>query len=228
MMTTRLKGVSSMELHRVCEITQKSAWHLAHRIRDSWSDQDTAAFGGPVEADETYMGGIRKNMPKSKRKGLTGRGAAGKTAIAGVKDRATGRVSAKVVPDTTSETLQGFVTARTQEGAQVYTDDASAYKGINRPHEAVRHSVGEYVRQQAHTNGIESHWSMMKRAHKGTFHKLSPKHLDRYVTEFAGRHNDRDSDTIHQMERIVTGMEGKRLRYRELIADNGLESGARQ
>ena len=95
-------------------------------------------------------------------------------------------------------------------------------------HEAVKHSLSEYVKGDVHTNGIESLWSMMKRAHKGTFHKLSPKHLDRYVQEFAARHNLRDEDTIDIMATVATGAIGKRLRYRELIADNGLSSGARQ
>ena len=85
-------------------------------------------------------------------------------------------------------------------------------------HESVKHSVGEYVNGMAHTQGIESFWSMLKRAHKGTFHHLSEKHLDRYVTEFAGRHNDRPSDTIDQMETIAASLVGKRLRYRELTA----------
>ena len=79
----------------------------------------------------------------------------------------------------------------------------------------------------AHTNGMESFWSMLKRAHTGTFHKLSPKHLDRYVTEFGGRQNVRENDTADQMDAMVEGMEGKRLRYRELIAPNGLDSGSR-
>ncbi len=79
----------------------------------------------------------------------------------------------------------------------------------------------------AHTNGIESFWSGLKRAHKGTFHKISPKHLKRYVKEFEGRHNSRDADTKQQMTRVISGMQGKRLRYRDLIADNGLDSGAR-
>ena len=77
------------------------------------------------------------------------------------------------------------------------------------------------------TNGVESFWSMLKRGHVGTFHKMSPKHIDRYVQEFAGRHNIRDADTIDQMAGVITGMEGKRLRYSDLIADNGLSSGAR-
>lgn len=94
-------------------------------------------------------------------------------------------------------------------------------------HEAVNHSAGEYVRQQAHTNGIESFWSMLKRAHKGVYHKFSPKHLHRYIAEFAGRHNIRESDTLAQMAGLAAGMRGKRLTYARLIADNGLASGAR-
>ena len=97
----------------------------------------------------------------------------------------------------------------------VYTDEARAYDGLpNR--ESVKHSVGEYVRGQAHTNGVESFWSMLKRAHKGTFHKLSAKHLQRYVNEFAGRHNIREMDTIRQMEHVAAAMVGRRLMYAEL------------
>ena len=94
-------------------------------------------------------------------------------------------------------------------------------------HEAVTHSLSEYVRGDVHTNGIESLWSMMKRAHKGTFHKLSPKHLDRYVQEFVARHNLREQDTADIMGLVTDGMGGKRLRYNDLIAENGLDSGAR-
>ena len=106
----------------------------------------------------------------------------------------------------------------TASDAKVYTDEASAYDGLpNR--ESVKHSVAEYVRGQAHTNGVESFWATLKRAHKGTFHKLSAKHLQRYVNEFAGRHNIRSMDTIRQMEHVVAEMVGKRLMYKELIAD---------
>ena len=91
----------------------------------------------------------------------------------------------------------------------------------------MKHSVGEYVREQVHTNGVESFWSMMKRAHKGVYHKMSPKHLDRYVREFAGRHNLRNADTITQMGEVVRGLEGKKLTYAELKQVNGLDSGAR-
>ncbi len=119
-------------------------------------------------------------MHKAKRRELTGRGTAGKTAVAGVKDRATNRVAAQVVPATDGETLQGFVSDHTAAAAVVYTDEHRSYTGLSPAfeHEAVSHSVGEYVRGQAHTQGIESFWSMLKRAHKGVYHKLSPKHLD--------------------------------------------------
>ena len=226
LVTTSLKSVSSMKLHRDLGITQKSAWFLAHRLRSAMS-QDGTLFAGPVEVDETYVGGKRRNMPNSKRKELTGRGSVGKTAVVGAKDRATKQVAAKVVTSTDKETLQGFVKDHAAPEATVYTDDAGAYESLPFDHAVIKHSLSEYVRGDVHTNGIESLWSMLKRAHKGTFHKLSPKHLDRYVQEFAGRHNLREQDTAEQIASIRTGMEGKRLRYRTLIAANGLDSGAR-
>ena len=226
LLTTSLKSVSSMKLHRDLGITQKSAWFVAHRLRAALS-QDGTLFAGPVEVDETYMGGKRRNMTKAKRKELKGRGATGKTAVVGAKDRATRKVTARVVPATDKATLQGFVKQHAAPGAKVYTDEALVYHGLPFNHATVRHSLQEYVRGDVHTNGIESLWSMLKRAHKGTFHKLSPKHLDRYVQEFAGRHNIREQDTVEQIASIQNGMEGKRLRYRQLIANNGLPSGAR-
>lgn len=217
LVATNLKGVSSMKLHRELEITQKSAWHLAHRIRRAWKDGADIPFLGPVEADETYVGGIRKNMNKSKRKELDGRGVKGKVAVAGVKDRRTHRVVAKVVEDTTAETLQGFVLGKTVPGASVYTDDSTAYTTLP-DHESVKHSVGEYVRGQIHTNGVESFWATLKRAHKGTFHRISPKHLNRYVQEFAGRHNMRNFDTLVQMALIAKKMRNGPLRYKDLVS----------
>ncbi len=227
--TTSLKSVSSMKLHRDLGITQKSAWFLAHRLRDALVQGVTAAFSGPVEVDETYMGGKRKNMSNARRKELadTGRGTAGKTAVVGAKDRDTNQVAAQVVNSTDKETLQGFVQDHTAPGATVYSDEAAVYESLTYAHASVKHSRSEYVKGDVHTNGIESLWSMLKRAHKGTFHKLSPKHLDRYVQEFAGRHNMRELDTATQISRLRHGMEKKRLRYPTLIADNGLDSGAR-
>ena len=223
---TSLKSVSSMKLHRDLGMTQKSAWFLGQRLRSALS-QDGTLFTGPVEVDETYFGGKRKNMPNSKREDLTGRGAVGKTAVVGAKDRATKKVAAKVVTSTDKETLQGFIKDHTAPGATVYTDDAKSYEALPFDHAVIKHSLSEYVKGDVHTNGIESLWSMLKRAHKGTFHKFSPKHLDRYVQEFAGHHNLRNLDTEDQLKSLRQGMERKRLKYTQLIARNGLASGAR-
>lgn len=228
LVTTNLKGVSSMKLHRDLEITQKSAWHLAHRLRKAY-EAGHPLFAGPVEADETYVGGKRKNKSNAERKAATGRGTVDMEAVVGVKDRETNTVAARHVAATDTPHVAGFVAEKTRMGAKAYTDDAAVYNALDPwfDHESVNHSASEYVRGDAHTNGIESLWSMFKRGFHGTFHKISPKHLDRYVTEFANRHNVRDADTIAQMTALARGMVGKRLRYADLIADNGLPSGAR-
>ena len=168
-------------------------------------------------------------MSNARRKELadSGRGAVGKTAVVGVKGSRHQACCRSRGGAHQQGALQGFVIDHTAPGATVYSDDSSAYESLPFNHDTVKHSLSEYVKGDVHTNGIESLWSMLKRAHMGTFHKLSPKHLDRYVQEFAGRHNLRDEDTIDIMGAVATGMRGKRLRYRELIADNGFPSGAR-
>jgi len=219
LMSTNLKSVSSMKFHRELAVTQKTAWHLAHRLRETWQ-REQGFFTGPVEVDETYVGGKRKNMSRAKRKGLKGRGGVGKTIVVGAKDRTTNRIFAQVVPAADGKTLKSFVWQRAVKGAVVYTDEARAYQNLKGfTHETVNHSVGEYVRKMAHTNGIESFWAMLKRGYQGTFHHFSAKHCNRYVGEFAGRHNIRRADTIVMMKHIALGMVGKQLRYRDLIAD---------
>jgi len=222
---TSLKGVSSMKLHRDLEIGQKAAWFMQQRIREAFAKERTSGFSGPVEADETYMGGLEKNK-HGKDKLKAGRGPVGKTAVVGVKDHRTKIVAAEVVERTDKPTLQDFVKSHTAKGARIFTDEAKAYNGLAN-HQSVRHSSGEYVVGDVHTNGMESFWSMLKRAHTGTFHKISPKHMYRYVAEFVGRHNIRELDTIQQMEVIGMRMMGNRLTYKDLTRDTGLSSGAR-
>ena len=172
------------------------------------------------------MGGKEANKHADKKLNA-GRGTVGKTAVLGAKDCESNQVSAKVVAKADKPTMQGFVIDRTAPGATVYTDTAAGYQGLPFAHETVNHSVGEYVNGMAHTNGIESFWATLKRAHTGTYHKMSPKHLDRYVRQFAGKHNLRPLDTIEQMAAVASALIGKRLSYDDLVEDNGLPSGAR-
>ena len=217
LLCTNLKGVSSMRLHRELDITQKAAWHLAHRIRKAM-EQGGFSFDGPVEADETYVGGKRKNMHQWQRDQLEGRGASGKIAVAGIKDRNSNLVAVKMVHSTDRKTLHGFIEENVKAGAMVYTDEARAYLGLKKhQHKAVKHSMGQFVKGLAHTNGIESHWSMFKRGYHGTYHKMSMKHLPRYISEFSRRHNDRVLDTMAQMEAVAANMGTKRLPRDELM-----------
>ena len=205
---TSLKGVSSMKLHRDLGVTQKTAWFMLHRIREAFAEIATE-FEGPVEVDETNVGGKRGNKPLSVRRELTGRGPVDMTKVIGMKDRKTNRVVVKVIDDGSAASLHAFVNAHRQKGARVYTDDARGYIGLDN-HESVNHTVGEYVREMAHTNGIESFWSMLKRGYTGVYHRMSVKHLERYAVQFAGRHNVRDMDTVDQMQHVMAGLVGRR------------------
>ena len=218
MMTTGLKGTSSMKLYREVGIRQATAWFLMQRIREGFMEGSGEPFPGPVEADETYIGGKMKNMHADKRREARQKPDLGKSIVAGVKDRPSKRVSARVVESTEAATLHPFVTERTTEDATVYTDEGKGYSGLPRERETVKHSAGEYVNGDASTNGMEGFWSLFKRGYHGTFHHLSEKHLDRYVQEFTGRNNIRDMDTLDQMAFLARGIVGKRLRYADLIA----------
>ena len=217
MWTTSLKGVSSMKLHRELGITQKSAYFMAQRLREAWTVEEDK-MKGPVEVDETFIGGKEKNKHEDKRSHT--RGPSGKMVVVGMKSREANKIVAKPVSERTKEELQGFIGSNVAPEAKVYTDDHKSYLGLPYNHESVNHSVGEYVREQVHTNGVESFWALLKRGYHGTFHHISSKHLHRYVNEFANRYNLRDKDTEIMMREIFASMIGKRLMYKELTAKN--------
>ncbi len=218
---TSLKGISSMKLHRDLGIAQKTAWHMLHRIREGLLPEILEVFEGQVKVDEAYIGGLEKNKHEDK-KFNAGRGTVGEFAVLGVKDRKTNQIQAKVIEDTTEPTIQEFVNDVRSKDASVFTDDHTSYEGLTH-HTSVNHSkkqwaVSTTLGELAHTNGIESFWATLKRAYHGTFHHLSKKYLNRYVIQFAGKHNLRNLDTADQMATVVQQMVGKRLRYVDLTA----------
>ena len=212
---TARKGVSSVQMSKELGITQKAAWFLNHRIREAMQHRG-GLFSGVVEIDETYIGGKEINRHASKRKG--GRGIANKQAVFGISQR-NGRTYAFPIDGTDRVKLQSAIVENVKRGTTIYTDSHSGYdelKGYN--HESVAHSVGEYVRNQVHTNGVESFWSLLKRGYIGIYHQMSVKHLYRYVNEFSYRHSDRYDKMTDCMALTIDGMIGKRLSYKELIA----------
>ena len=212
LVATNLKGVSSMKIHRDLGMTQKSAWFMIHRLRESWKSlAGVDKMDGPVEIDEAFFGGSEKNRHADKK------GTKTKTAVVGMKDRTTNKITAKPVPETTKARLEDFIDKNASKSAKKYTDENRAYSGLTN-HESCNHSTGQYVRGMAHTNGMESFWSMMKRGYDGVFHHMSEDHLHRYVNEFAGRHNIRDHDTIDMMGLMASNMAGSRLTYKALVS----------
>lgn len=220
---TNLKGVSSMELHRQIKVCQKTAWFMLQRIRAAFAAGDFVKLEGIVEVDEMFVGGKQKNRHKKDKDRFAGGGGGGffgKKPVVGAIQR-DGKAVAAPVDSTDGNTLTRFVEANVKHGARVYTDDHGGYGDLMETymHRTVKHSLGEYVRSvDVHTNTIESLWSMFKRGFIGKYHRMSFKHLHRYVDEFVWRRNVRDLDTMEQMVEMVRGMANRRLRYADLVA----------
>ncbi|MGR3179876.1 MAG: IS1595 family transposase [Candidatus Anammoxibacter sp.] len=218
MLHTSRKGVSSIQMAKELGITQKSAWFLNHRIREAMTTSGGLLGGSKaVEVDEVYIGGKEKNKHAHK-KLRKGRGAVGKQAVFGMMERG-GKIKAFPITETKKIDLQCAIVENIRRGSTVYSDCHRGYQNLKGyDHQAVAHSVGEYVRGQAHTNGIESFWALLKRGYYGTHHHMSIKHLHRYVNEFSHRHNIASLDMIDCLGLTIDGMINKRLSYNELVS----------
>jgi transposase-like protein len=229
MITNCKNGVSSYEVHRAIGVTQKTAWFMVHRIRlamqmGSFEKQ----MSGQVEADETYIGGLARNMHRDKRdRRIQGTGGKGKVAVMGLLER-NGKVRAKVINDATQLTLQAEVRNNVEPGAELFTDGWKSYSGLRADyiHKVIDHAE-KYVDGQIHTNGIENFWSLLKRSLKGTYVSVEPFHLFRYLDEQTFRFNERKGKDADRFSTITGQLAGKRLTYKELtgkLADDEISS----
>jgi transposase-like protein len=223
-------GVSSYEIHRAIGVTQKTAWFMDHRIRLALQMGSFEKFGagGPVEADETMIGGLARFMHKDKKAvKITGTGGAGKELVVGLLDRETGKVHVEHIPNRKKKTLQEQVRAHVVSGAEVFTDGLASYTGLDKDyvHDFVNHAE-EYVRGNVHTNRIENFWSLLKRGLKGTHVSVGPFHLFRYLDEQAFRYNNRKTDDAGRFDMAVSSIVGKRLTFGELTGNTDATSSA--
>lgn len=216
-------GVSSYEIHRGVGVTQKTAWFMLYRIRLAMETGSFLKSGGEFEADETFIGGLSKNMSKTRRgKTIKGTVGAGKEVVAGVLRRGTEIESSNAiaghVPNTKKHTIEPGVRAAAESGSTVYTDALPSYNGLDADyiHHVIDHAV-EYVRGKIHTNAMENFWSLFKRALKGTYVSVELAHLDAYVVEQTFRFKERKDVDGCQFRKVLGNVEGKRIMYKEVI-----------
>ena len=221
------KGVSALEIGRMLGISKKSSWFLMHRIRESLPPKMLEPMGGEgktVEGDATYIGGREKNKHAIKRTSAVG--GAGKEIVYSLVERK-GQVRSQHVPSVSAATLRPILTSQLDAATSLMTDDAGENRNLHKvfpKHQKVNHSIGEYVRGDAHTNTIEGYFSILKRGIVGTYHHVSQQHLKRYLAEFDYRYNEREAlgmSDADRMEKSVQGIVGRRLTYRRTRGEQG-------
>ena len=221
LMSASKKGMSAHQMHRMLGVTYKTAWFMAHRIREAMRDLNAGPMGGSgktVEADETFIGGKEKNRHKSKRAKKRLGGSWGKETVFSLVERE-GKVRSVHTPSVSASTLRPILVAQIDADTTLVTDDAGQYRHMHRDfdHEVVNHGIGEYVRGDAHTNTVEGYFSILKRGVTGTYHHVSQQHLKRYLAEFDFRYNEREAlgvDDSDRARKALQGIWGKRLTYR--------------
>jgi len=220
LITNCKNGVSSCEIARALNITQKSAWFMDHRIRVSFGLESPDKLTGHVEADETFIGGKARNMHKAERaRKITGTGGKDKTAVMGILERGmdgTSKVRTSVIPNRKRKAIQAEVRKHVDAGSALYTDALKSYEGLNDfEHQVIDHAV-QYVDGKVHTNGLENFWSLLKRGINGTYVSVEPFHLFRYLDEQAYRFNNRKMTDAERFDIAVKGIVGKRLTFDQL------------
>jgi len=225
LITNAKNGVSSYELHRGLQVTQKTAWFMLHRIRLAMQNGSFEKLVDSIEVDETFIGGKARNMHKHVReRKITGTGGKDKTIVAGMLERG-GEVRVSVVEDRSGEVLQGFVKDNALEGSILYTDAWKAYNDLGDTfrHQVVDHAI-QYVDGQIHTNGLENFWSLLKRTLSGTYVSVEPFHLFRYLDEQTFRYNERKGTDATRFDAVVAGTTSKRLTYARLTGKELVQS----
>lgn len=215
--TSHKKGISSLQLGRDLDITQKSAWFMLQRIRKCFGIENNNTLDNEVEADETYIGGKNKNRHADKKiEGSQGRSAKDKTPVVGMVERE-GKLNAKAVENVKHATLSREIISNVKENAKLYTDEWLGYKGLERiyDHGIVKHNQSQYVVGRIHTNTIEGFWSLLKRGIVGIYHFTSKKHLQMHVDEFVFRYNTRNKTTQSRFNILLSNLENK-LTYKTL------------